>query len=48
MTVCLVIEDDENCYVTTLRALGTIESDVSGDKNSKYTIHAEAKLRNKL
>lgn len=48
MTVCLVIEDDEHCYVTTLRALGIIESDVANDKNSKYQIHAEKKLRNKL
>lgn len=42
MTVAMVIEDDTNSYVVTLRALGTTVSD------GKYTVNAETALRNWL
>nr|DAY15066.1 MAG TPA: hypothetical protein [Caudoviricetes sp.] len=38
MTVCLILEDDNNTYATTLRALGLMVSDIPGDPNGKYTV----------
>ena len=48
MTVCLILEDDNNTYATTLRALGLMVSDVPGEPNSKYTVSQKRNLIDRL
>ena len=48
MTVCLILEDDNNTYATTLRALGLMVSDVPGEPNSKYTVSQKKNLIDRL
>lgn len=48
MTVCLILEDDNNTYATTLRALGLMVSDVPGEPNSKYTVSQQKNLIDRL
>jgi hypothetical protein len=48
LTVVMVIEDEEGCYITALRSLGTTESDVEDKNNNKFVNKAEAILRAKL
>ena len=48
MTVCLILEDGNNTYATTLRALGLMVSDVSGEPNSKYTVSQQKNLIDRL
>ena len=48
MTVCLILEDGNNTYATTLRALGLMVSDVPGEPNSKYTVSQKKNLIDRL
>ena len=48
MTVCLILEDNNNTYATTLRALGLMVSDIPGDPNGKYTVSQQKNLIDRL
>lgn len=51
MTVCLIIEDDKNCYAVTYRRLGEIHSvkkDSKGNVVETYTKDKEQDLRDEL
>jgi hypothetical protein len=51
MTVCLILEDDNNCYAVTYRQLGEIHSvvkDSKGNAVEHYTKDKEQQLRDEL
>lgn len=51
MTVCLILEDKDNCYAVSYRQLGethSVKTDSEGNKIEKYTKDKEQKLRDEL